>query len=269
MSLNSSLHIKAGFKNGRTYLKESYATHPYKVANVTEDKSADLLKLMLMSSSPGVLDNDKYEFEIDVEANAKLVLTTQGYQRLFAMKSGASQKVIIKVGDDGCFTYLPHPGVPHEGSDFSSDNTIHLAEKHKLLWSEITTCGRKLSGEEFKFRRYKNMTDIYIKDRLIVRENVLLEPSKRKIHSIGQLENYSHQSSLLYLCNNARIEQLVEECNELLLMEDGIIFGVSRLAVNGLVIRMLGYKGEQLYNLHNALSEIITNAEMRKLVATT
>jgi urease accessory protein len=257
MSLNSKLHITAGYKNNKTYLKESYCTHPYKIANVTEDKSGDLLWLMMMSSSPGILDKDAYSIEINIEKNAKLWLTTQGYQRIFTMKDGAQQKVAVNVKDKASFVYLPHPNVPHEGANFSSGNTIHLSKNHQLIWSEITTCGRKWSGEAFKFTRYKNATNVFIKGKLVVKENVVLEPAKRNIHAIGQLENYSHQSSLLFLHNSVDMEMIAKKCR-LILSEADITFGVSRLAVNGLVIRMLGYKGEQLYNLHNQLASVIT-----------
>jgi len=265
VSLNSSLHIKAGFKNNKTFLKESYCTHPYKIANVTEDKSGDLLRLMMMSSSPGILDKDKYTVEIDIEENAKLWLTTQGYQRIFTMKNGATQNLKVDIRNKGSFAYLPHPNVPHESSDFISHNTIHLAVNHELLWSEITTCGRKGSGEEFKFTRYKNITQIYIDGRLVVKENVLLEPAKRNIHSIGQLENHSHQSSLLFLNNQVDIEQVAEECSLILSAAEDITFGISRLAVNGIVIRLLGYKGEQLYKLHTNLATTIAHKSKREI----
>ncbi len=266
MSLNSSLHIIAGFKNDKTYLKESYCTPPYKIANVTEDKSSDLMRLMMMSSSPGILDNDRSAVKIVVEENAKLWLTTQGYQRIFTMKDGASQKVTVDVHNNGSIVYLPHPNVPHEASDFSSYNSICLAANHELVWSEITTCGRKLSGEEFKFSRYKNATNIVLQGKLAVKENVLIEPAKRNIRGLGQLENFSHQSSLIFLNNLVDIEQIAAESNLLLSSAEGITFGISRLAVNGLVIRMLGYKGEQLYNLHNDLAAAISHQNKRKIL---
>ncbi|HEX8460666.1 MAG TPA: urease accessory protein UreD [Segetibacter sp.] len=264
MSLNSRLHIKAGFKNNKTFLKESYYTHPYKIANVTEDKASDLLRLMMMSSSPGILDNDEYAVQIDVEVNAKLWLTTQGYQRIFTMKEGAFQTIDVSINENASLVYLPHPNVPHEGADFSSDNTIRLGANHHLLWSEITTCGRKLSGEEFKFTRYKNNTKIFIEGKLVVKENVLIEPFKRNIHSIGQLENYSHQSSILFLNNKADTRIIAEECHLILSSIEGIAFGISSIAANGIVIRILGYKGEQLFMIHNNLAAIICRLSNEK-----
>ena len=42
---------------------------------------------MLMSSSPGILDEDKYLMKIEVAEGCALKLHTQSYQRLFTMKN--------------------------------------------------------------------------------------------------------------------------------------------------------------------------------------
>ncbi len=199
MSLNKHLHIVAGYKNEGTFLKECFYKQPFKLANITENKSDGLLRLMITSSSPGILNNDHYKIEINVEENAQVHLTTQGYQRLFTMTDTASQSMNVRIGNNGSLIFLPHPNVPHAASGFSSLNNIYLSTNHHLTWSEIITCGRKLSGEEFKFTSFQNITNVYLNKKLVVRENVLLEPAKRNIHAIGQLEGYTHQSTLLFI----------------------------------------------------------------------
>ena len=98
MALKSKLNIETAFVNGRTILKNSYCNPPFKIADVTEDKTQPVLSLMLMSSSPGVLDDDAYFFEINISDNCSLLLTTQSYQRLFQMKTGAAQTMHITLG---------------------------------------------------------------------------------------------------------------------------------------------------------------------------
>lgn len=226
-----------------TYLKDCYFTHPFKVASIREDRLNPGLRLMIMSSSPGVLSNDRYEVNIDVYEGAALELVTQGYQRLFTMQNFASQQVNISLKENTSFIYLPHPAVPHSGSSFATVNNIHLQGSHNLVWSEILTCGRKLSGEIFLFNRYQSLTSIYIYDRLVIRENLLLEPDKRNPSTTGQLEGYTHQSGLLFINDRAEIEPLIDACRSLLSVVGGISFGVSLLPVNGLIVRILGIVG--------------------------
>jgi urease accessory protein len=257
MQMTSQLHIIAGYKNHATYLKRSYCKQPFKLADITEDKAGSLLRLMIMSSSPGVLDQDKYSIEVSIEENADVHLTTQAYQRLFTMHNEASQDMSVRVNTNASFCFLPHPVVPHTASDFSSINNIYLYKNHNLVWSEIITCGRKLNGEEFKFTRYHNVTNVYLDNKLVVKENVLLEPLKKNVHAMGFLEGYTHQATLLFINDHVDIKKMLEACKELLSGIEDISFGISTLPVNGLICRLLGQKSEKLFNCNNDLASLI------------
>jgi urease accessory protein len=260
--LKASLHIQTGVRNGKTYLKNSFFTTPLKIANITEDKSAIHLKLMLMSSSPGILDGDEYELKLELEEGSSVELQTQSYQRLFNMKKKASQKMDVYMGQGASFCYLPHPTVPHINSNFAAFNRIFVSDNCSLVWGEVLTCGRKLSGEEFVFTSYQNRTDIYLNGRLVVKENLLLEPSLVNMSAIGQFEGYSHQASLIHLNATADIKELVAEINGALAAQPGICFGVSALHVNGLIVRLLGDKGEQLFNYLQMIARMLATKEV-------
>jgi urease accessory protein len=260
----SKLHIVAACKNNKTYLKNSFCTSPFKIGNITEDKTKSLMRLMLTSSSPGVLDNDDYKIRIDIEEGAELQVTTQGYQRVFTMQNEARQTMNINIANNASFCYLPHPTVPHKNSSYKSTNNIHLKDNHNLIWSEIITCGRKLSNEAFTFTRYHNTTNIYLHGKLVVKENLLIEPGKTNVAAIGQLENYTHQSSLLYLNNNADCSHLMQNCAEILSAIEGVEYGISELPVPGFTIRTLGHKGEQLFEIQNTLALIIAGEPATK-----
>lgn len=251
------MHITAGFKSKKTYLKNSFSTSPCKIGNITEDKTKSMMRLMMMSSSPGILDNDRYEITIDLEEEAELELTTQGYQRIFTMQNEAEQSTNIRLAEHSSLCYLPHPNVPHKFSSFRSINTIHLNTTHHLVWSEIITCGRKLCNEAFYFTRFQNTTSIYLHKKLVVKENLLLEPGKTNLSLIGQLEGYTHQSSLLYLNNHSDTEYLMYNSNDLLSAIEGIEFGISALPVKGFSIRMFGRKAEQLFEIHKKLAQLL------------
>src|SRR3954467_12348453 len=87
----AKLHIQTAVKGSKTVIKDRFFTPPFKLANVTEDRREDRLKLVMMSSSPGILEGDEYEIKIRLEKGSSLLLQTQSYQRLFSMKTGAGQ----------------------------------------------------------------------------------------------------------------------------------------------------------------------------------
>ena len=267
MPLGNHLHFTVACKNDKTFLEEGFYKQPFKLANITENKTEGLLRIMITSSSPGVLNNDNYNIEFEIKENAKVHVTTQGYQRLFTMANNASQSMNVYLENNGTFIFLPHPNVPHAASSFSSFNNIYLQKKHNLIWSEIITCGRKLSGEEFKFTRFQTVTNIFLNKKLVVKENVLLEPGKSNIHSIGQLEGYTHQSTLLFINDTIEMDKILNECKQLLSETEGVIFGISMLPANGLIFRILGFKGEQLFDCNNKLAALIQQRSYKELDA--
>jgi urease accessory protein len=246
--MKANLHIQTAERNGITYLKQSYYTPPFKVANITEDKKAGPLHLMLMCSSPGVLEGDDYQVKINVEPNCHLHLHTQSYQRLFAMQHGARQATEVYLQKGATFVYIPHPAVPHKQAAFTALNKIYLQGNNRLIWGDLLTCGRKLNGERFNFIKYHNVTDVYMQGRLIIKENLLVQPAVVALDAIGQWEGFSHQASLIILDKPETINQLYEPVNTWLQQQNGITFGLSTLADTAIIIRMLGNKAEPLFH---------------------
>ena len=253
----ATLHIQTASRGNSTYLKNTYFTTPFKVANITEDKNANPLHLMLMSSSPGILDGDQYQLKIELAAGCSLQLHTQSYQRLFNMKQSASQTMEVLLSAGSAFYFLPHPAVPHAESVFRSTNKIWLEDGCSLVFGEILTCGRKLNGEVFQFSKYHNITEVYLQNKLVIKENLLIEPATINVNAIGQLEGFTHQASLIYLHATTEIKPLSKLVNGLLAEQKGIAFGISGAPINGLVIRILGNKAEQLYDCLKAIAQLL------------
>lgn len=247
MPLNATLHIDTALKNGKTILQKSYCTQPFKLANITEDRMQKELQLMLMSSSPGILDGDHHAMTITLGEGCCLSVETQSYQRIFQMQKGASQQVHVNMQRGSSFTYLPHPLVPHRDSIFRVKNKVMLDEGCSLLWGEVISCGRKLNGEVFAFSSYHGMTEIFQKNKLVVKENLLLRPREIALKGIGQLEGFTHQATLLYLDEKAAIPALTDALRDTLNEDGRLTLGVSALPVNGLVIRLLGNQAEKLF----------------------
>ncbi|MFL5809567.1 MAG: urease accessory protein UreD, partial [Flavisolibacter sp.] len=79
----STLHIQTAARNGKTFLKNSYVSPPFKIADITESRACNDLRLVVMSSSPGILDGDQYQLSVELSEYSSLSLETQSYQRLF------------------------------------------------------------------------------------------------------------------------------------------------------------------------------------------
>lgn len=258
----AALHIHAALRGEVTYLKKSYFSPPFKLADITENRSQKVLHLMQMSSSPGILDNDEFVIKIEVEENCHLQLHTQSYQRLFSMKTGASQTIRVDLAGGASFTYLPRPAVPQAHSIFTSRNKIYLSSNSRLLWGDIITCGRKLNGEVFEFSKYHAVTEIFLHNRLIIKENICLIPDLMNLEAIGQLEGFTHQASLIFLEEAKDLSELIRESTLFLETQTDIIFGITVAPISGLLVRILGNKSEQLINCLKTLAVLFTKEKI-------
>ncbi len=263
--MKSTVHIQVAAAAEGSYLKKAYVETPFKLANITEDKKIHPLHLVLMSSSPGILDTDDYDITIDIEQHAALHLHTQAYQRIFHMKQQATQQLQVKLTDGASFIYLPHPTVPHEQSFFTSRNFFYLGNRCRFVFGEILTCGRKLNGEQFLFSKYQSISHVYVNDKLLVKENLLMMPALINVHAMGQLEGYTHQASFIYLQEGVDMVHVQSQLLEVLAMEKNMEAGISSLPSNGIIVRLLGNGAEQLYNCLLRLNAILPTQPLKKL----
>ena len=265
----ANLYIKTGFKEGKSYLMDSYVSVPFRITNVGQVKDDDCLYMMLGSSSPGLLDSDNHEIEINIEENSRFQLQTQSYQRLYNMKKGSSQITKVRLAPNSFFCYVPHPVVPQENSIFRNHTVINLDKNCELILSEIITCGRKkseyiypgkkISGEIFRFTYFQNVTEIYFNDLLVLKDKIILEPQVCPVNTVVQLEEYTHQATFIYMNtkSNHGICELIEKVLEIIKNEENISFGISEMAANGFVLRMLGNGGEQLFNCFQQIKDFL------------
>jgi len=274
-----NLYIKTGFKEGKSYLMDSYVSVPFRITNVGQIKEDGCLYMMLGSSSPGLLDTDNHEIDINVEENSRFQLQTQSYQRLYNMKKGSSQITKVKLAPNSAFCYVPHPIVPQENSIFRNHTIIHLEKNCELILSEIITCGRKNSefispdreifGEIFKFTYFQNVTEIYFNDLLILKDKIILEPQVVPVDTVIQLEGYTHQATFIYLNtgNSSVAYELIAEILKIMEYEENISFGVSEMTVNGFVLRVLGNGGEQLFNCFQQIQNFLWERKEAPIVS--
>lgn len=257
MSVTSHVHIKVEKVAERTILKSAFFTSPFKVLDITEDKKSPGLNLMLMSTSPGILDGDDINMHIHLAPHSLLALYTQGYQRIFEMEIGARQNLLVNMAEHSSFYYLPHPTVPHQRSILQVENIFQIHATARFVYGEVITCGRKHSGESFLFSKFQSVTRVYIENKLMIKENLLLQPGIEKFNQLGMLEGYSHQASLLLIgphtpgCDNII---------SILSLEKNTASGITEIFPGGRIVRILGYGAEQLYHcikiIANTFSDI-------------
>ena len=171
----------------------------------------------------------------------------------------------IQFAAGASFCFIPHPAVPHEQSGFTARNKIFLSNNCNLIFGEILTCGRKLNGEVFLFSKYHTITEIFMHDKLIIKENLLMQPSLIDVNNIGQLQGYTHQASLIYLDEHADVKRIKATVMEILSTQKDISAGITSAPVNGLILRLLGQKAEQLFDCLKMIAGCLPQSNQQKM----
>ncbi|SIR35117.1 urease accessory protein UreD [Pontibacter lucknowensis] len=253
--LKSTIKVNAEREGALTLLKESCHNAPYKVIHYGSRHLHEHLELIMMSSSPGIMDGDEIDIEVNVHEDARLKLFTQSFNRLHPMEKGAVQRTNVLVRKGGIYKFIPHPITPFANSIFRTVNEIHVDEHANLIWGDIIASGRVHSGESFQFTRLHSITKVYSGKKLVLFDNQLLEPGNQPFDSILFYERYTHQATLIYVSPYAA--ELKAELDEILTAQyEEFTFGFTQCAPNAVMIRALGNEGVMLYDWLSAMGQL-------------
>ncbi|HHF5334840.1 TPA: urease accessory protein UreD [Haemophilus influenzae] len=268
--MNSKLSLSTELsQSGKTQLAEYFATPPLKVMTLSAyaDKWENGLSAMQMSSSPGLLAGDRVDIQITLEKSTALSLNTQAFTRVQAMNEGDSAEQITRIAlaENSRLFYLPHPLVLHKDSVFKQQTQIEMGEQSELIYGEIVAIGRVLNDERFAFRQFSSHLKIYAlqnddKKRPLVSDCIQWLPSKMNLTALSQMENYSHQGSLIYLHlgkSSLEIKQQVQALQQQFMEEQGLLIGISQLNGYGLMVRVLGCRAEQIQKLFEKIGKLL------------
>ena len=143
----------------------------------------------LHNVSGGILAGDR--LSLDVEAAAPMQITTTGATRLYRHRAGArdsEQHLHFSIAEGAMLEYLPDPLIPFRGSRHSQLTSFSLGRNATLVWWEVL-------ANTFAFDRLQISNAIDICGKPALREDFLLEPTKRPLTSPARMGNSTHLSS--------------------------------------------------------------------------
>jgi urease accessory protein len=256
---DGALRLTFARRDGRPELVENYSRPPLQVMRAIHD-AAGVACVYLLSPTGGVVQSDRYDVQIRVEAGVHALITTQSATKIYRMPDDCAEQTIrIEVERDSILEFVPDAAILFADADFRQDIEVTLHPGALLFLHEVVLPGRVARGEHLTFRRYANRIVVRDGDGLILYDAADIDPTCADLSATGRLEGYACWGSA-YLVGDlaARGIDAAAFCqtHRGLLTRDDSLGEVSPLYRNGLSARMVSRRLESIYGAFHDLRGI-------------
>jgi urease accessory protein len=248
------LRFEVDVESSRTFLKENVQEPPLKVVRAFQHEDGTAL-VHLHNVSGGILGGDQLSLSVEVGPAANVLLTTTGATRVYRSSgkaSSASQHNKMSVAEDGLLEYLPDELIPFGGARYLQDTVVKLEAGAGLFWWEIVTPGREARQEIFEYEKLETRARIEAQCRLIAAEAICLSPVDHEMSALARLGPYRYFATF-YICRAGidakswrNLENILVEVVHRRTCQGKILWGVSSLVSDGLVVRCVSRNGREI-----------------------
>lgn len=234
------LSLRFARRGARTDLVRSSFTLPLQVlAPLAMDDGSSYLSLL--NPTGGVLGGDRLTSEIVLEPGTHVSLTTPSATRVYrADNLPAMQDTAVRVGEGAILEYFPDHLIPHPGAALHQSLRLEMAAGSRVLLWEAMACGRIARDERWAFREIVSSIDVLIRDKPAWVSRTKIVPAVLSPELPGVAEAYAYSGSLAILADGfTGWPQLIAEMNQKLAAYPDVEGGVSKLAGDGCLVRLL------------------------------
>lgn len=127
--------------------------------------------VMLLHPPGGVVQGDEIVFSIEVEPDARTLVTTPSAAKLYRSPACASrQDVRLRVGRGAGIEWLPQETIVFDGARAHTALDLNLAADARAIAWDIWMLGRPASGETFQGGHYDGRLNVWLDGQLLWHE---------------------------------------------------------------------------------------------------
>ncbi len=134
------------------------------------------LSAVLVNTAGGVAGGDRFSISLDVQADARLTLTTAAAEKVYRSHGPAAQlDITLKVASGGHLAWLLQETILFDQARAERRIDIELADDATLLLSEMVIFGRSAMGETMQHGRFVDRWRMRRGGKLVFAETVRLD----------------------------------------------------------------------------------------------
>jgi urease accessory protein len=158
--------------------------YPLKLISPSPSAEQKSVLVFLLTYGGGLVGGDQVHLSIDVKANAKLSIVTQGHTKIFKSPSldiVTRQKLHVTIASGAAVCLLPDPVQPFRGSVYEQSQSFFVTEGGSICLLDWVSAGRTARGEDWDLWTWRGRNEVWLaapptgKARLLLRDNVILE----------------------------------------------------------------------------------------------
>ena len=236
------LRLTIGRRGGRGVATSQYHQGALRVIRPHYLDSSGQVAYTIVNPGGGYLGGDVYDVDIQVQDQARLLLTTQSATKIYRTPGDpAAQHTRIRLGPGASLEYVPDQLIAYRDATYRQQTVVELAGDSSLVMCDVVTPGWSPDGELFRYEEVRLRNEIHRDGRLLALDNLLIRPGDPAAPLSGMLflEDYSHLGSMLVV--DPRVDaELVRELQDLLApLDPGGQLGLSLLNGPGFALRAL------------------------------
>lgn len=210
------------------------------------------------------LGADLFLLEVEVEAGASLLLTTQSATKIYRTPgSFAEQRMTLRLGEGARLELMPDQLIAYREASYRQNTHITVRPSSSLVMAEVVTPGWSPDGASFRYEELRLRTEIHVDTdggmELLALDNLLIRPALNDVTGLGYMEGFSHLGSLVVV--DARVDQaLADEFHGLTAGDEahaGISLTRTAAGTTGLVLRALSNSTGELNELLGACTALL------------
>ena len=237
------LDLRFARRDAATILAASRHEGPLRIQKALYPEGRAICHAIVLHPPSGIAGGDRLEIDVDVGADAEVLLTTPGAGKWYRSAGPeATQTLTFRVGEGAGLEWLPQESIVFDGARAGMSARVELAATARFFGWDILCLGRRASSEQFRHGALALATRIERDSRPIWLERGRLDGGSALFDSPAGLAGFSVVGTLL--ATGADLDPAtLAECRAIEADEAGARHGLSALP-DLLVARYLGHSSE-------------------------
>ena len=229
-------------KNGKTVISEKRFNGLIKVSPTIHLDSEKISTYFIVGLGGGYVEGEKYKYSITQKEDTRAIITTQSSTKVYKCENNnrTEQETTINLEKNSILEYITDSVILYKNAIYKQVNNIYMDDSSTLIYSDGITSGWSKDGDAFQYSNVQLKTNVYLNNKLVLLDNLLLDPKRNDVTKLGFFEGYKNFGTLLVINKNINAQTIEDLRNEIKNLNLPIYFGISELEVNGFVLRVLG-----------------------------